>query len=92
MHLQIETITTKDGGKLDVIRDIEAVRRAIAIAEKGNNTNEKENLRLCLELTEALHAHATLTREAMEKQREAADKMKHVTACLKRVLPTIPGA
>lgn len=33
MNLQIETVTTLNG-KMDVIRDIEAIRRLISITEK----------------------------------------------------------
>lgn len=31
--IQIETVTLANGGKVEVIRDIEAVRRALAAAE-----------------------------------------------------------
>jgi hypothetical protein len=35
MILQIETITVANGGRMDVIRDIETVKKLVAIAEKA---------------------------------------------------------
>jgi hypothetical protein len=34
MNLQIETVTLKDGSRMDVVRDIEAVRRLVRICEQ----------------------------------------------------------
>jgi hypothetical protein len=35
VNLQIETITVANGGRMDVIRDIETVQKLVAIAEKA---------------------------------------------------------
>jgi hypothetical protein len=34
MNIQIETVTLKDGSRMDVIRDIQAVRRLVRICEQ----------------------------------------------------------
>lgn len=43
MNLQIDTITLKDGGKMDVIRDIETVRKLV------------DELNECADALRALH-------------------------------------